>query len=65
MPSHPAEQYIKTVVGPFAIVKSCTICGFSDSRKPGYGRGSGMRAGNQSRGRIIQHIKAEHPEVIQ
>jgi hypothetical protein len=28
------------------------------------GRGQGMREGNKQRGILIQHIKAEHPEVL-
>lgn len=58
---HPADNFIKTFVGPFAIVKTCTICGFYHTRPIGTGRGAGMKYGNKSRGILIQHIKADHP----
>ena len=54
---------ISTAEGPFAVTKTCRICGFSDTRKRGVGRGSGFRLGNQSMGRVIQHIKREHPDL--
>jgi hypothetical protein len=66
--SHLADQYIKHRDLPRGIVRSCAICTFADTvikPRPGTaGRGWGMREGNKQRGRLIQHIKAEHPEVL-
>ena len=64
---HPADKFIKTVRGAFVIVKYCTVsgCNFSHVRRKGVGRGSGFREGNKARGIMIQHIKTEHPELLQ
>ena len=66
--SHKADAFIKKLDGPFGIVRACALCKFSDVvRKPPVGqrgRGWGMFHGNKQRGRLIQHIKAEHPEAI-
>ena len=54
--------------GPLAIVRFCRLCDHAEILKtgrPGVGRGFGMREGNKSRGRMIQHIKAEHADVIE
>jgi len=62
---HPADKFITTKEGPFAIVKICTICGFFHTRPRGTGRGAGMKYGNMSRGILIQHIKADHPDHLE
>ena len=54
------EKFIKTHRGPIAVVRECTICGYTDKIRVGVrgvGRGYGMREGNKSRGRMIQHVK--------
>lgn len=51
--------------GPRAVVRGCLFCKhFEKIQKglPGVGRGYGMREGNKARGRMIQHVKEEHPE---
>ena len=62
MACHPADKFISHTDGPFAIVRSCKLCRHSDivrkERAPG--RGWGMREGNKQRGRVIQHVNAEH-----
>ena len=63
----PAEIYFKTVTGPLATVRVCIVCGHKEIVRKGIrgaGRGYGMREGNKARGRMIQHIKSEHPEVL-
>ena len=66
--THPAQKFIAHADGPLAIVRSCKLCKFSDVvRKPPVGRrgrGWGMREGNKQRGRLIQHINAEHREDV-
>ena len=62
--THPADKFIKFSAGPFGYTRECTICGHFDYRKIGFGRGAGMREGNKQRGRLLQHIKAEHPEAL-
>lgn len=63
---HRAEKYISHIVGPLAVVRGCLLCKHVDvmrkERSPG--RGWGMREGNKQRGRLIQHIKEKHPEVL-
>lgn len=61
---HKADKFIRHISGPFATVRTCTICGFSDKFPRGSGRGYGMREGNKSRGRLIQHVKQCHPEAL-
>ena len=52
--------------GPLAVVRACRFCDFRDIyRKGGGGRGGGFVRGNQSRGRLIEHVKAEHSEEYQ
>lgn len=61
---HAAEdKFVTRVVGPLAVVRACNLCKFTliRKRRPGVGRGNGMREGNKQRGEIIQHIKATHP----
>lgn len=67
MAQHPAERFITTTVGPFAVARGCKLCKFYHVRKRvrGAGRGAGMREGNKQRGILIQHIKAEHPEALE
>ena len=59
------DDLILTTEGPFAVSRGCKLCKFYDVRRKvrGLGRGNGMREGNKQRGRLIQHIKAEHPEA--
>lgn len=57
-------MFCHKIAGPFAIIRTCTICGFSDSRQRGAGRGSGMREGNKQRGRIYQHLIKDHQDYI-
>ncbi len=66
---HPAEHFFTRYNGPFAIVAGCNLCKHVDTfRKPRpgtVGRGWGMREGNKQRGRMIQHVKKAHPEVLE
>lgn len=64
---HPADDHFTTYRGPFGVVRACHHCSFSHKLPVGrgFGRGHGMREGNKSRGILIQHIKAEHPEVLE
>ena len=51
--------------GGIAVVRACRLCDHSEILRKGIqgvGRGYGMREGNKARGRIIQHVKAAHPE---
>ena len=63
---HPAEKFFTRINGPFAIAATCKVCKHGDvvrkERNPG--RGWGMREGNKQRGRMIQHVKEAHPEVL-
>lgn len=71
MVNHPnrskrfVDELMAVYEGPFAVSRGCNLCKFVDTRRKvrGAGRGSGFREGNQQRGRLIQHIKAEHPEA--
>lgn len=59
----PSDKLYKTVVGPMAVIRTCTVCGHFEIVKKGLrgvGRGYGMREGNKARGRMIQHIKQAH-----
>lgn len=62
----PADKHFVRYDGPFAIVAKCHHCRHMDvvrkERNPG--RGWGMREGNKQRGRMIQHVKTEHPEKL-
>lgn len=62
------EQHFERVNRPLAIVAWCKLCDFRDTvrkeRTGTAGRGWGMREGNKQRGRMIQHIKTAHPEVL-
>ena len=66
--SHPAQKYIMATDGPIGISRGCVICGYGVSQpklpRGTAGRGWGMRHGNILRGKIIQHIKAEHPKYL-
>ncbi len=62
------SDHYKTVEGPLAVVRACKYCKHIEIVKKGLrgaGRGYGMCEGNKARGRMIQHIKATHPEVDQ
>jgi hypothetical protein len=65
---HKADSFISHKDLPRGIIRACKLCKFADTvikPRPGTaGRGWGMREGNQQRGRLIQHIKAAHPEVL-
>lgn len=64
--AHPADEFIGVARGPVATVRYCKICNFMHKvPKGGAGRGYGLRTGSKSRGILIQHIKAEHPEVLE
>lgn len=58
------DDFIATFDGALGVSRCCKLCKFMDQRRKvrGGGRGSGMREGNKQRGRLIQHIKSEHPE---
>ncbi|MDE0660309.1 MAG: hypothetical protein F4Z31_07130 [Gemmatimonadetes bacterium] len=60
------QRLIGSANGPRAIVRTCRICGHTlVTRKPlRPGRGWGFREGNKLRGRMIRHIRAEHPEAL-
>jgi hypothetical protein len=62
----PADKHFTRHDGHFAIVANCHHCKHTDvvrkERNPG--RGWGMREGNKQRGRMIQHVKSVHPEVL-
>ena len=66
--AHPADAFIKRYDGPVALAAGCTLCKHTDRTiKPPRGRagrGWGMREGNKLRGRMIQHVKAEHPTAL-
>jgi hypothetical protein len=66
--SVPADKHFKRYNGVFAITAQCSHCKHMDivrKERPGMaGRGWGMREGNKQRGRMIQHVKAEHPDVL-
>lgn len=50
-----------TTRGPMASIRKCKICGHVEIyRYTGGHRGAGMVGGNKARGRMIQHLKAEH-----
>lgn len=62
-----ADSHYKTVEGPMAVIRTCIHCGhFEKVRKGllGVGRGYGMREGNKARGRMIQHINANHADKL-
>lgn len=62
---NPADHLYKTVSGPFAVVRLCLICKHGETVPRGaFGRGHGLREGNKARGRMIQHIKASHPNEL-
>jgi len=50
--------------GPMAIARGCRLCSFVDCRPRGRGRGAGFREGNKQRGRVHQHMNAEHPNAL-
>lgn len=62
----PADKFIAHRDAPLAILRWCTICNHSDvvRKVRNAGRGWGMREGNKQRGRLIQHVKAEHPDLL-
>jgi len=53
------------VAGPLATLRVCNFCKHVETvRHGGIGRGYGMREGNKARGRMIQHVKAQHPAEL-
>ena len=53
--------------GPMAVIRQCAHCKHFEIVRVGMngvGRGYGMREGNKARGRMIQHIKSAHPQVV-
>lgn len=63
---HPAEKFFRRGNGPLAIWGTCCLCkhGTATPKERNPGRGWGMREGNKLRGRMIQHVKDAHPEVL-
>lgn len=54
-----------TYRGPLSVVRACKWCPHVELIKKGVrgaGRGYGMREGNKARGRIITHVRENHPE---
>lgn len=66
--THPAEAFFTRKDLPRGIVAACKLCKHFDVVKKlpagTAGRGWGMREGNKQRGRMIQHVKADHPETV-
>ncbi len=62
--THKAEALFEYRTGPFGTIRTCRLCGEFDMIPRGRGRGYGMKYGNKSRGRMIQHVKAEHPDEL-
>ena len=58
--------FVRKINGHFAIGRQCTLCAYgvtkAKERRPG--RGWGMREGGILRGKMIQHVKAEHGKLI-
>ena len=54
---NPLEHFVATRHGPMGYSRTCRGCGWSVFRRPGTGRGAGMREGNKQRGVAIQHVK--------
>ena len=61
-----AKLFVQRTEGHFAIGRTCTVCGYSLSRQKerNPGRGWGMREGNILRGKLIQHVRKNHPQLI-
>ena len=66
MTTHPAEKLFTRAAGPIGIAAHCNLCRHKEfipkAHKPG--RGWGLRETNKLRGRMIQHVKQCHPEVL-
>lgn len=68
----PADYLYDHRTTSLASVRKCYLCSHCEMLKlaipggllGGPGRGFGMREGNKARGRMIQHIKAAHPEAL-
>lgn len=61
------DFHFTNLYGPFAVVRKCNHCDHTEIVKTGkkwVGRGYGFREGNKARGRMIQHIKANHQDKI-
>jgi len=68
MKNNDWADHFRTLKGPFGVVRACNYCNHLEILKtgiPGSGQGYGMREGNKARGRIVQHIKENHPEVME
>lgn len=52
------------VEGPFAIMRTCCLCGHTETRRRGGGRGAGLREGNRQRALMHAHMKAAHPGAL-
>lgn len=59
-----SDQLTDKIEGPFAILRTCRICGHRISRRRGNGRGAGFREGNKQRGEMHTHIRTEHPKAF-
>ncbi len=56
---NPLDRFIAQTNGPLTVARVCRGCGHCDYMPVGrgFGRGYGFRAGNQARGRMVQHVK--------
>ena len=61
-----ATLFVENVDGHSAIGRTCTICryGLTKQKERRPARGWGIREGDILRGRVIQHIKKEHEELL-
>ena len=60
----PKDCFV-TIRGPIAVVRKCEFCEHAETLPVNTimtGSGYGFREGNKARGRMIQHIKAEHAD---
>lgn len=65
--SHPVDQFIVKYESGLSLVRACRLCGHVDTVRKlprgRAGRGWGFREGNKQRGRLIQHVLENHPQV--
>lgn len=65
--AYDKDYPFRVVEGPIAVIRVCKICGYMETvrkGRPKVGKGYGFREGNKARGRMIQHIKKEHPNSL-
>ena len=62
------RPFIGLFNGPFGMSGKCALCKFyvveKKSMMGGLGRGWGFRVSAKLRGKVMQHIKAEHPAEL-